>query len=614
MARTTAKAGRASSAPPAGLKAQRAFIGAKKDRLGTFDLMIAESFVSAIRDLGYKNNAHAIDELIDNSQQAGATNIHVAFGFTGGSDAKPSELAIIDDGHGMDVEMIRVAMMWGGTHREGDREGFGRFGFGLPSASVSIAREYTVYSWTRDGEGIYAASFGTEALRAGKYRSRDGRTMVPDAVAAKLPDWVSTYIDKSFPGGLPDSGTVVVLRQLDRLLWKTTKVLREKLADHIGVVYRNYLRTLSIAIHERAVEPVDPMFLMSGARFVKGDAEELPPASFEVKDPESGHSLGTVKIRYSHLPPAQFSERYCPAEKKEVNRARTAIRDAYNGLLLLRNGRQIDVVRSLPRAGNWQKSFKNYHAFFKIEIDFPATLDEEFSVTTSKQQVVLSDRMWELLRQHGVPRMMTQLYNRVNGELVALKVSRDEGVATVRASEQVMAEVRKFKARRSEAMPAEREAEAEQYKREHIRERAAAARVPEEVVAQQFETEAQQRKYVVEQESLPGAPFYRVIPRGGQIVLLINKGHRFYTEVYAAYEANLQLRPALEIMLFVMGEAELDANEDRRRFYESERAEWSRVLNTALDRLHELDAGEFEAPGEEALDEAQGATMESATD
>lgn len=598
-------------AQAAGLKAQRTFLSSAKERIGSFDLMMAESFVNGIRELGYKTNAHAIDELVDNSQQAGATNIHIAFGFTGSSDAKPTELAIIDDGHGMDLEMIRVAMMWGGTHREGNREGFGRFGFGLPSASMSIAREYSVYSWTGDVGEVYGAAFGVDGLRNGRYRTRDGRTTVPLPEPADLPKWVVAYIEEFFPGGTPTSGTVVVLKQLDRLEWKTAKVLRERLADHIGVVYRNYLRAVSVAVNGKPVEAVDPMFLTSGARFFLGDAEELPSASFEVRDSESGHAMGMVKIRYSYLPPSEFSERYSSPEKKDINRARTAIRDAYNGLLLLRNGRQVDVVRTLPRTANWQKSFKNYHAFFKIEIDFPATLDEEFSVTTSKQQVVLSDRMWELLRQAGVPRMMTTLYNRVNKDLKALHDAREESQSAARASEQVMAEVRKFKARRTQSVPADREAEAERNKREHIRERAASANIPESLVEQQFETEAKEKVYVVENENLPGAPFYRVIQRGGQVVLRINRGHRFYDEVYASFTATPHMKTSLEILLFVMGEAELDASPDRRRFYEMERSEWSRVLNTALDRLHEIDATEFETPGEEALDEDTGATEEN---
>ena len=71
-----------------------------------FSLMVADAFVRGIRDIGYKSTATALDELIDNSIQAGATNIHVVFGFEGKS-TKPIRVAIIDDGHGMDADMTR---------------------------------------------------------------------------------------------------------------------------------------------------------------------------------------------------------------------------------------------------------------------------------------------------------------------------------------------------------------------------------------------------------------------------------------------------------------------------------------------------------------------------
>lgn len=588
---------------PSGLRAQRRFVAERIKKEAGFDLMIADSFVRGIRELGYKSNAHAVDELVDNSQQAGATNIHIAFGFTGNSDAKPTELAIIDDGHGMDAEMIRVAMMWGGTHREGSREGFGRFGFGLPSASMSIAREYTVYSWTRDVSEVKGATFSLDALAAGDYRAPDGRTAVPAAVTAKLPDWVRGYIAESFPGGIPVSGTVVLLNKLDGLEWKTAKVLGDKLVDHIGVVYRNFLDAVSVVVNGIAVAPVDPLFVNPKARFYDGDAQELPPSNIEVKDPNTGGSLGVVKIRYSYLPPAAFSKTY--ANKKELNKARRKIMEANHGIIVLRHGRQIDIVRNFPKNGLWYSALQNNDVFFKVEIDLPATLDEFASVTTSKQQIVFKEQIWEILEQAGVHRMQKQRREQINGELHALRASKGKDRQEPRPSEEVMNEVAKFKTRRSEAVPAERAAEAERNKQEHIRTRAARENLPAVVVEQELEFETKTTKYVVENEDLPGAPFYRVIPRGGQIVLLVNKGHRFYSEVYAAYESSPQLRSALEIMLFVMGEAELDANSERRRFYENERAEWSRVLNTALDRLREIDASETEPAGDDVEDEAE---------
>ena len=45
----------------------------------------------------------------------------------------------------------------------------------------------------------------------------------------------------------------------------------------------------------------------------------------------------------------------------------------------------------------------------------------------------------------------------------------------------------------------------------------------------------------------------------------------------------------LELLLFVLGDCELDSNDERQLFYETERAEWSKVLNVALDRLEHIE-------------------------
>src|SRR4051812_43813270 len=89
-------------------------------------------FLRGIRDLGYKNPGHALDELIDNSVEGAAENIAVVFGHAGKSDKKPTHIVIADDGVGMPPELIRAAVVWGGTDREDSRELFGRYGFGLP--------------------------------------------------------------------------------------------------------------------------------------------------------------------------------------------------------------------------------------------------------------------------------------------------------------------------------------------------------------------------------------------------------------------------------------------------------------------------------------------------
>lgn len=567
-----------------GLAAQRRFVDGNKDRLATLDLLMAESFVSGIREIGYKSTAHALDELIDNAHQAAASNVHIAFGFTGTSQAKPSELAVVDDGHGMDPAMLRIAMTWGGTHREGDRNGFGRFGFGLPCASLAIARTYTVYSWTSDGNGVYACTFDIDELQEGKYRHQGGRVRVPRAKRAKLPEWIAEYVDRSFPQGFPSSGTVVQLRKLDRLGWKTAKALRDRLSGHIGVVYRNFLTSISIFVDGNRLAPIDPLFLTPTALLYAGDAEELPVAQFEYRHPESASQSSIITIRYCYLPPAQFSERYGPEEKRELNRERQVLRDTHNGLLLLRNGRQIDVVRALPRTADWQRSFKNYHAFFKIEIDFPASLDEEFAVTTSKQQVVLSDGVWEFLREAGVPRMMTELYNRVHRDLRLLKIAGLASVAQSHgegASKSRMGPVRDVTASTvmGAAIVEHRLSQCSPSNAESRRLGSAGLETStDETLLERLEVRVEYR---------PGESFFRVSHESDKPLLYLNKAHRFYDDVYINSKGSPRVKRGLETLLAVMGEPPAGANVEQQAAHEMVLRRWSRKLNIALDRIDE---------------------------
>jgi len=126
---------------------QKAYIQQLKKANFKFGLTVGTAFVRGIRDIGYKNTGTALDELIDNAYQAGASNAHIVFGFESGkSDKKPSEIAVIDNGDGMIPEMIRASVLWGGTDRHNDRTGLGRYGYGLPSSCVSQGRRYEVYS------------------------------------------------------------------------------------------------------------------------------------------------------------------------------------------------------------------------------------------------------------------------------------------------------------------------------------------------------------------------------------------------------------------------------------------------------------------------------------
>src|SRR5437868_3382613 len=94
----------------------------KKHKARKLGLTVPDAFVRRIRHLRYRSNVEAIAELVDNAIQAYAERVDIVFGYEGTeSQKKLTQIAVLDDGHGMTPDMIQLAMMWGGTHRENDR-------------------------------------------------------------------------------------------------------------------------------------------------------------------------------------------------------------------------------------------------------------------------------------------------------------------------------------------------------------------------------------------------------------------------------------------------------------------------------------------------------------
>jgi hypothetical protein len=68
--------------------------------------------------------------------------------------------------------------------------------------------------------------------------------------------------------------------------------------------------------------------------------------------------------------------------------------------------------------------------------------------------------------------------------------------------------------------------------------------------------------------------------------VIINTLHPFYSKVY---DATPEVKAALEVLLFVLAEGELEAEGDFESFYRSARTSWSERLHYALDELKQDD-------------------------
>jgi len=578
----------------------------KGDRVG---LVFAKAFLYGMRDIGYKSPGWAFCEMIDNALQAGATTVEFRLGFAASnkSKAKPDMFAVVDNGGGMIPEMISYAVRWGGSDRVGDRHGFGRYGFGLPSSAVSMSKRYTVYSKTKGDATWSAVTVDLDALADAAEDVKNLEKLLAPR-AAELPQWVVQYrVSDDTVSNKPtqidvstlQSGTVVVLEQLDRLReksgftkdnnWVTTKIVKGKLLDHFGLIYRHWLHERRIVVDGVPAQAVDPLFLMPEARHYAETsvmAKQVYDHAFEVPT-ESGES-GVVRIRAALLPPNfQWANPDDTAEKPRNNKRQKIMR-ALNGLQVCREGRQIDCV--LPE---WTK-FQVYDFNVKIEVDFDPVLDEFFGITTAKQQIVIEDSMWEKLKQSGkeagglmsLVRDMRRQYGELIEELnktLEVQLTPEQP----RPSEVAMEQAEKFRIRRPTPTP-DKVADAKKNVEDLIEKIAKRSGKSKQEVEADVKKQIEGRSWHVLFDAAKDGPFYWPKRLGTQKQVVINTAHPFYTKLYTQAPA---VKSALEVLIFVLADGEIDAEGDREQFYRNERVhQWSKLLKDALDKLVDEDA------------------------
>lgn len=572
---------------------QKAYVASLHKSNFKFGIAVGAAFVRGIREIGYKSTGTALDELIDNAYESGASNIHVVLHDDGSAGRKNnvSQIAIIDDGSGMIPEMVRVAMLWGGTDRENNRTGIGRFGYGLPSSCVSQGRRFEVYS-APEGAKVHMCSVDLDEIENGDYNNESGEIVVPAAKAATLPRFVQDYVKEHLPDGQFTKGTVVVIDKLDKPTWKSINAMANNLMEHFGVVYHKLRGQFELLVDGKRVEPIDPLFLTPGFRWYDIDADRaqaLDPMQIEVKDKESKAIIGRIRVRYAYLPPTfAMIDKTKPVVSKHNQNGRFAIMKETNGFIVSRMGRVIEVDTRSPI---W--NVMNNDRYIKIELDFDASLDERFGVTTSKQGVTVVESVWEFLEQHGVKKALEQMRKKYTAASKALSTAEEtgKGAGGKRASEQAMEEASKLNTTAPAAVAEKRAAEGQKRLAQEAEKRAAETGKTTTQAQQEIEAELAGKPYKVATRSVPGGAFFEVEQWGGTKMLWLNTSSRFFTEVYAGSDSTPAVRAALEVLLFSIGDRVIDRDE-LKAFYAHEIPEWSRKLEYALAQLSQTMAGQ----------------------
>ena len=218
----------------------------------------SEELPESSRDAGYKNAAYALGELVDNSIQADAVDVDILMfeknvrSIKGRRSWLVDEIGVLDNGNGMDPLLQRASIKFqDGSHQRGLKRGgatkqMGKFGVGLPQASISQARRVEVYTWTDGGHETSTYTY-LDFDEPSTFRT------VPRPVAKKIPPkWLQSA------DIWDDSGTLVIWSKLDRFSWKTSKSVHRNTEYVVGRMYRKHLSEDNVGIRIAAFEGDSP--------------------------------------------------------------------------------------------------------------------------------------------------------------------------------------------------------------------------------------------------------------------------------------------------------------------------------------------------------------------
>lgn len=380
----------------------------------------------ALRSSGYKSIDSAVAEIIDNSIEAEAKDIFVIMREHVDPETGRKciyEFAILDNGTGMDINKLSSCLGIGFTTKS-DRRGMGRFGVGLPQASLHVTPNVEVYSWQDEieiDEPVYKVWLDIEKVKTGEQEE------IEDPDLCEIPKWVQKFIKYTTTDGevhdFTQSGTLVYWKNCDNVKPKTMASLNDKLEFFLGRKFRHLIndgthniRLITVGNEGSAINvlPNDPLFLMVPNRVLGNlhspenisersnvgctepifelyksdkypDGSIIVPISYIDKKSKE-RKTSDVLIRFSKVRAEFYDQTAIPTGDPGSKPLGKYVKKL-EGISVVRAGREIDF----GSFDFYDKTNNPYHRWWGCEICFDPVLDEVFGVANNKQQVELRD-------------------------------------------------------------------------------------------------------------------------------------------------------------------------------------------------------------------------------
>jgi Histidine kinase-, DNA gyrase B-, and HSP90-like ATPase len=324
----------------------------------------AGRLVESLRHLGY-GNYEAIADIVDNSIDADAQNITIRIQIK----TNQHQILIADDGRGMSKRILDQAMRLGSLTDRDFNSDLGKFGMGLVTASLSIAKKLHVVS--RGEDGCWSSAWDVDEIVSQNafVKHFDKATSEEEALlAAEIGD--------------SSTGTLVILSKCDNLTNKTTTSFAANLRAHLGRVHRYFIDAgKEFKVNDENVPAVDPLQLADQ------DTEIIMDEPISVTITEDGEKkTDNVRARIVLIPEN-------PATDLEVGKSLKS-----QGFYVMRNQREVMNAVALS-------FFTKHNDFNRMrgELFFPGTLDKLVGIEFTKRQVEFEQSLQDQLGSVLIP-------------------------------------------------------------------------------------------------------------------------------------------------------------------------------------------------------------------
>jgi len=318
--------------------------------------------VESLRYLGYDNYI-AIADIVDNSLDADADNIIVNI-FRERGDIR---ILIGDDGIGMDPDTLDQSLRLGSMTNKNPISDLGKFGMGLVTASLSIARRTTVIT-KQNGDYLTAIADVDHVIKTNKF----------EKYLEKSTNTEKKEIDKLFPNS--DGATIVILDSCDNLQNNNTSVFASTLKKRLGQIHRYFIRSgKNIIVNGEKANIIDPLELDDDNTEIFSD-DKYP---IVIKSP-NGDRTENLHIRIALIP-----------DKPAAGEREVALGVKNQGFYILRNQREIQSSQTLD-------AFTKHNDFNRMrgEVFLTGDLDEYVGIDFTKRDIVLEQSFKDQLLKH----------------------------------------------------------------------------------------------------------------------------------------------------------------------------------------------------------------------